>query len=493
MKKLIAVLLLLSLFVVLISACDTKTPDSTSLDEEVSREESEEDSGYLSKDGSYRSKKEVKTFDGKEFVILVRGGEGNTYQSDDFTTDSLLYGDLLNDAVAERNNRIEDRHDVSLKVVKSESIDDDIRAEAVSSNGAYHAVMPTLPSSAIFAQEGYLYDLRSIESFDLNAPWWDERATEAFSVGGKVYFTTGDITILNKVCTPSILFNKAMIADYSLDNPYDLVAENKWTFDKLMEMAKAVTQINSPGGKISEENNYGLLASHTDALSFYGAAGEMLCDKDKDDLPYLVLGSEKSITVAQKILSTLSQGDATIFAQDFEEPIWETSFAYFYEGRVLFRPSLFSATTKARQLSGLEFGILPLPLLDENQEKYNSYCDVVSVAGLAIMKTCPDIDFATYMVEMYAAEAKNLITPAYYEVNLRYKDTTDEESLEMLDIIFDNIIYDIGRAYNFGNVSYLMTELMAGKNSEIVSKLESRRTAINTDISLVIVNFQKEK
>lgn len=68
---------------------------------------------------------------------------------------------------------------------------------------------------------------------------WDKNATEAFSFGNAVYFTTGDITILNKVCTNSILFNKDIIKNNNMEDPYALVREHKWTFDKLVEMAKA--------------------------------------------------------------------------------------------------------------------------------------------------------------------------------------------------------------------------------------------------------------
>ena len=487
MKKTILFFLVFTLAFALLASCEVKEDPNDNSSETVVEEST--DNSYKDEKGLYQSKLPVKDWDEKEFKILVRGETFDTYQSEDFTTNSTLYGDLLNDAVSDRNNYVEEKFNVKLVVYKSDSIDSDIRNEAAASTGEYHAIMPALNACAVYAQNGYLYDLNEISNFDLDAPWWDKRANEAFTIGGKLYFTTGDITILNKVNAPSILFNKDMIHEYGLENPYDLVNSHKWTFDKMVEMAKSVTQINTPDGSISPNNIYGLLTANGDALVFYGAAGEKLCEKDTNDLPYLSLGNERSITVAQKVLSTLQAGEWAVLAQEFEAPIWDTSFAYFHEGRVLFRPSVFSATTKARQRSELMFGILPLPLWAENQEKYNSYCDVVNVAGLAIMKTCPDIEFATYMIEMYAAEAKNVITPAYYEVNLRYKDTTDEESLEMLDIIFENIVYDVGRTYNFGRISYLISELMTEKSADVVSKLDSAKDSIINEIDKTISNF----
>ena len=487
MKKTILFFLVFTLAFALLASCEVKEDPNDNSSETVVEEST--DNSYKDEKGLYQSKLPVKDWDEKEFKILVRGETFDTYQSEDFTTNSTLYGDLLNDAVSDRNNYVEEKFNVKLVVYKSDSIDSDIRNEAAASTGEYHAIMPALTSCAVYAQNGYLLDLRDIPNFDLDAPWWDDRATNSFSIDGKVYFTTGDITILNKVCTPSILFNKDMIHEYGLENPYDLVNSHKWTFDKMVEMAKFVTQINTPDGSISPDNNYGLLTSNGDALVFYGAAGEKLCEKDTDDLPYLSLGNERSITIAQKVLSTLQTGEWAVFAEKFEQPIWDTSFAYFHDGRVLFRPSAFSATTKARQRSELLFGILPLPLWSETQENYLSYCGVAQVAGLAIMKTCTDVEFASYMVEMFAAAAKNTITPAYYELNLRYKDTTDEESLEMLDIIFDNIVYDIGNVYSFGTVGSLFNSLMVERSADIVSKLDSAKDSIINEIDQTILNF----
>ncbi|PKM62015.1 MAG: hypothetical protein CVU97_06465 [Firmicutes bacterium HGW-Firmicutes-21] len=489
MKKLICFLVLTALLLTALSACKTeKGKDDTSVNSTAS---SDPNSEYKDDKGKYRSNLEVVDWKGREFKILVRGESAGTYQSEDFTTESTLYGDLLNDAVQSRNDYIEEKYNVKLVVYKSNSIDTDFRNEAIASTGLYDAVMPTLAVCAIYAQENYLYDLSDIENFDIMAPWWDSNATESFSVGGKVFFTTGDITILNKVNTPSILFNKAMISDYGLDNPYELVKNKQWTYDKMIEMAKAVTQINNTD-LMSQENTYGMITATGDALLFYGASGEKICSKDANDYPFLSLGKEKSITVAQKILTTMQNGEWCVFAQDYPAPIWDNSFATFHEGRALFRPSAFSATTKARQRSELVFGILPCPLWDDSQEQYYSFCGTSETAGIAIPKSCSDLEFSAYMIEVYAAEAKNTITPAYYEVNIKGRDVRDDESIEMLDIIFDNIVYDVGEVYNFGKVKSMFNTLMSERSTDIMSRLDSIKDAIEIDILKTIANYQAD-
>lgn len=485
MKRFVCLLLVAVMSVTLLCACNKSETESSQ--PATSGAQSETDSKYVDENGQYRPLAPAEKQNGRTFTIIVRGAIAGTYQSDDFTTDSEMYGDLLNNAVAERNNKVEELYGVELVVLKSDTINEDIRLDCASSLGSYDAIMPTLPFLSVLASEGYLLDLRTVEGFDLEAPWWDSNCTEAFSISNKVYFTTGDITILNKVCTPSILFNKPMITSYNLENPYDLVKEKKWTFEKMLEMARSVNKIVTPDGSYSKDNVYGMVSAYGDSISFYSASGEKICDKDSDDIPYLAIGaSDRSVTIAQKVLTMMADEDFILFAQECEAPIWETSFEVFYGGRALFRPSGFSATTKARKWSEIEFGILPLPLMDSTQTEYCTACGSGEVAGVAIPVCAPDPEYSAYMLQAYAAYAKNYITHAYYDINLKYKDARDDESMEMLDIIFSNIKYDVGEVYDFGGIATMFYQLTQAKSTDITSSLDGKRSAAELAIDEVV-------
>lgn len=482
MKRFSAIFVLLALTLTCLVACqggEDEISSNESLGEVVATE-------YVNSDGNYVPGHEVKDMKDKTFTIIVRGASAGTYQSDDFTTDSELYGELLNEAVQKRNDMVEELYNVTLNVVKSDSITSDILLDCQSSLGSYDAIMPTLSSLSTLAGEGYLFDLKTLDNFDENAPWYDQNCSEAFSINDQLYFTTGDITILNKVNTPSILFNKEMAKKYFPEEDfYQLARDKQWTFDKLVESAKEVAYMATPDGSYSDDNIYGMVTSYADSSGFYGSSGELICGKDSDDLPYLAIGStQRSTTIAQKVLETMSEGSGTwlIFAQECEEPIWDTSFAVFYEGRALFRPSAFSATTKLRSLSQIEFGVLPMPLMDETQTEYFSYCGSGETAGIAIPICAQDPEFSAYMIEAYSAWAKNFITKAYYEVNLRYRDLRDDESEEMLDVIFGNIVYDIGECYNFGGLLTMFDELTRDRSTAIASSLEAKKQQAQTDI-----------
>ncbi len=485
MKKLISVFLILAFLSLSLVACQDK-------DEEVSNQSLGETSKseFVNSDGNYVPRHEVKDLNGRTFTIIVRGSAAGTYQSDDFTTESDLYGELIEDAVKRRNDMVEQLYNVTLNVIKSDSYYNDILLDCQSNLGTYDAIMPTLSQLSLLAGQGYLYDLESLENFDTEAPWYDKNCTEAFSISNQLYFTTGDITILNKVNTPSILFNKDMAKKYFPEKDfYQLARDKEWTFDVLVECAKEVASLVTADGSYSDQNIYGMVSSYGDASGFYGASGELICAKDSDDLPYLALGqSQRSTTLAQRILQTMNDGANRwlIYAQECEAPIWETSFEVFYAGRALFRPSAFSATTKLRSLSQIEFGVLPMPLMDETQTEYFSYCGSGETAGIAIPICAQDPEFSAYMIDAYSAWAKNYLTKAYYEVNLRYRDLRDDESEEMLDIIFGNIVYDIGECYDFGGLHTMFYELARDRSDAIASTLESKKDQAQIKIDELI-------
>ncbi|MBR5286926.1 MAG: hypothetical protein IKU30_08525 [Clostridia bacterium] len=487
MKKIVVFFLLIALSLVSFVACQTEevgTTDETSSQSATSTEVSEESNGL------YVPSHEVKDQGGRTFTIIVIGGEG-TYVSDDFTTESHMYGELIDEAVQKRNDMVEKLYNVQLEVVKSATINNDIVTDCQSSLGTYDAIMPSLKYLSTLASQEYLYELTEINGFDINAPWYDKNCTEAFSINNKVFFTSGDITILNKVNTPSVLFNKEMAKKYYPEvDFYQLVRDEEWTFDKLVEFAKGVANISTTDGTYSDDNQYGMVTAYGDPVVFFGGSGEKFVRKDSEDIPYLSFGSnERSITLAQKVLETYKDANWLIHAQLCEAPVWETSFAVFYEGRALFRPSYFSATTKLRKLSEIEFGVLPVPMMDDTQDSYYSYCGTGATAGVAIPICAKDPEFSAYMIDAYSAWAKNYLTPAYYEINLRYKDLRDDESEEMLDIIFDNIVYDMGECFSFGDVATILFDQVKAGNSDVVSIFETRKPQAEAEIEQLIATY----
>lgn len=460
-------------------------------------------SEYMNENGVYSPKIGVlDEYKGKEFSILVVGSTG-TYQSDDFTAEvgegGIDYGDSYYQAVQARNDRVEEQYGITLVVNKSTSASSDASNDAVSGTQLYDAIMLSPGNLATLAQDGYLCDLYSLSDYiDLKAPWWNASASEAFSIGNKLFFTTGDITIMDKANTWCIIFNKQMITDYHLDDPYQLFYDGTWTFDKMVEMAKAVSNATATSEWDDTSVNYGMVTAYGDMINFYGASGMQLCQKNAQDEPTLLFGTnEASITLTQKILETFNDADWKIYAQQLQgtssQDIWEDSFGIFYNGRALFRPSGFTAVAKMRTRADIEFGILPMPKMTDTQEAYVTSAN--SGYSVGILKTCADPEFSAYMLDAFAAAAKydkaGGMTYEYLETTLKGKSYIDDDSRDMVDYIFSHIVFDVNMAYNFGSLNGMFSTLAQNASTDVRSSFDQISSQIELDIEKVIAAYEE--
>ena len=89
-----------------------------------------------------------------------------------------------------------------------------------------------------------------------------------------------------------------------------------------------------------------------------------------------------------------------------------------------------------------DFGILPLPKYDENQEKY----ETLNWSGfMVIPATAGDLEMVGTVVENLGYLNDKIVLPAFYEILLGQKISRNEESSQMLDIIFEGSVYDLGK------------------------------------------------
>jgi len=240
------------------------------------------------------------------------------------------------------------------------------------------------------------------------------------SFGDKVYFTTGDISFMQKKTSSAIFFNKKMLAEKFPDtDPYQMVRQSAWTFDKLQSMSKAVTADTDGDNMLTYKDTWGLVSSYSDPFYFYLASGGRIIDKDASNLPQVGYTGQ-SLDMLTNLLRLFQSGEKWAnFAQENDtDDIWKMNLDIFGEGRALFRTSAFAACEKLTDYD-VEYGILPMPKYDESQEKYYTPCAASLAYGITIPVNVPDPEFSAYMIEVMAFEAKNY-TPMFP----RYRKTT---------------------------------------------------------------------
>ena len=426
-----------------------------------------------------------------------------TYFSEEIECENYATTDnQLKDGVGNRNNRIYEKYGVSVVAVAVDDVAVTVREDVSAQTNQFDAAMPFMFSAVSMAQEGMLYDLKEFGDYiHLDAPWWDQKANESLSISDRLYFTTGDISIMQKIVSNSVLFNRSLYEQNlvgTYGDLYDLVRDHKWTLDKMHEMGRVVTaDLNGESG-MQYEDQWGMVGANS-ALGYYIAGGYSLVDKSEDDIPQIAIGrDEASLTYAQKVLQTF-EADDWFFNTQSPSPttvgslsLWETAMAAFGDGRSLFYTAAFSAVKKLRNYEASDYmGFLPLPLSDETQDDYCTYANISYAYGVCIPLTVQNPQFSAYMLEALGCYAKDDVTPAYYNSTLLDRDAHTDDNVDMLEnYIFNNVVYDPGVLYGLGGLSGMLDGLLAKGSDTVASELDSIREAAETAIEECVERYE---
>lgn len=385
-------------------------------------------------------------FNGHEFIIAAPSGSGPTFfyqESDsDVPIDAAIY---------KRNKMVEERFGITISAMELgdtghhaeallpyiEAGDDVIDVCAI---GYYQSGKPLIVYDLIIPWNGVKY-------IDYSKPWWNSSLNDTLSILGQNYYLSGAINWTQMSVTMAVFFNKNVAERYStvVGDLYKSVNDGTWTQEKMLEMVKAVSSDNGDG--IRDENDiYGLCQNINTLESWVTGAG-MQYAKATDSGFELYFDSESLVNLIDSVGSILTDKQYVWLEEGMN-----TGTNIFFEDRALFIQSDFTYCESWRNQKS-DFGILPLPKADEKQEKYLTYSDQWGLA-LAMPKTAKDPDRTGAILETMAQLSYELIRPAYYEKTLNGKYRRDDESEDMLNIIFDGITYEPGITF-ITNLSWL--------------------------------------
>ncbi len=406
-----------------------------------------------------------RNFGGADFTFLVEGDYMTTYASVEICPQESSY-QRLNDAITDRNNMITERFGVELKEIRTENAGDmltRLRNNAVSGVSEYDIVMPYMGAAATLAMEGVFLDLGSLPNIHLTEAYYDQGAVEDLSVSGKNYFVTGDLSLLSFACTHAIVFNKDIVKDRDLENPYQLVKDGNWTLDKLAEMARQVTADTDGETGMGYTDTYGFLVNSNFTNSMYIGTGQRFTVKNENDVPTIAVSSASANSVFDKIFELVNNkqvsgqidnttGDFYITASGAGKNVWVAATEAVASKRVLFRAM---ALIDILDLGEYEcsFGILPVPKLSAEQERYYSRVSTIYASCVAIPSNVKDQEMSAIILDAMMQASTDTVKNAYFQVIMKERKIQDEDSEEMLDIIFDSRVYDLASVYNWGGSS----------------------------------------
>ena len=427
-------------------------------------------------------------FGGYEYRVFgLRGGDSIDYA---VTIDVEIHetDKIINEAIYTRNRRIEQRFDITYKAIYRDDFAEvtNYAKKAIKSGTDEFDEIMILDREALgLATGNMLYSINDLPHVNLDNPWWDKLASKEISIGGNYMFAYGDDCISYFDHIDVIVFNKRLITDYSLENPFALVENNNWTLDKMFEMGRAVVKNLGGGGEMTKEDQWGILAG---ADIFFPdcwmSSGEKLVKKDADDIPYFAVpGNARIYDVFEHIYTLVYGGEKCAFVFPGNTPEIVNRFM---DEKALFAGTFLENVHKMRAMEG-DFGILPYPKYDASQDRYYCRCNVAFPYVVPVTNT--DLERTSVIAEARAAMSKETVVKAYYDVSLKTKSARDVESEAMIDLIYESRTIDLGDTFWFDSVRRHYHELFYKGQNSFTSTTEKIQPAADKAIRDVVNKY----
>ncbi|MCI8387603.1 MAG: hypothetical protein HFE63_03965 [Clostridiales bacterium] len=409
-------------------------------------------------------------YGGEVFSIL-----NNSFTYAEYRLDAeSVNGDVLNDAVYERTRKVEELLNIEIQVTNMDFWAEDacsvISNAVMAGEYAYDACFLGAMNNVSAIMKGTYIDLNTLD-FDFDKPWWSLDSARYYNIDGKLFMIHSEASANIHDSMWVNYFNKKIAEDEKLGDMYELVHSGKWTLDKMYELVEATTHdLNGDGQMKIEDDQFGLLTHTGSTYGFLHGGGEAGIDI-KDGMPSVLDISERKFDVITKIKRFLH----------FDGTILNDSVAKqgFKDGKGFLHVEVLGNAALMRDMD-VDFGILPYPKYDENQENYISYYSPGTNA-MSIPKTVENVQRAIDVMEVMSAYGYQMIRPKYYDLVLNGKTVRDEESKDMLDIIFSNIESEMAFIYKWGGYNDVLLKVIT-TDVDVVSTLEGARASCEAGI-----------
>ena len=413
-----------------------------------------------------------------------------------------ITGDRVEDAKYERTAQVSERLGLTFEeeIGTVAEVRQRLKNQCMSGTLDYD-LFSTDPSFAYqSAFDGYLTDIGELPGVDLTAPWWAGKYNDSVNMGGKTYVAFGDTSLVYHGAFYVVVFNKNMIDEYKLEDPYDLVDSKKWTWDKMHEMMVTVAQdVNSNGAADGDKDIFGLSGHRVHFKHFLVTSNVYITDTDPvTGNPVYAGFSEKFYDAYQKMLNyfiapeelstidgvsqNLKGHTGSVAGQGYYRDV-------FRQGRSLFITEGTGGMYMYKE-TDFPYGIVMFPMYEENWDEITTAV-YSQPSGLVVPYTTSDAERTGAVLECMTAYSYKIVRPEFIENTLYYKYAQDPRSVEMIETILNNGSVDRSFAFNFGNISTLFDSALAAKNANITSMIKSAEKVIQATINQYVGKLSK--
>lgn len=373
--------------------------------------------------------------------IFADEGQKKQYYAEDLT------GDIVNDALYERERTVEERLGVKLEWIfakgawgNREQFAQTVEQSVNAGSQDYDLVVAYNLTPPVMAIKGILENLNEMKYIEPEQPWWPQSFVEQAVYDGKLYCLAESTSrgVLRNM--PAVFYNKTLTEQYGMNDLLQLALDGKWTLDKLGELIKGTYRDLNGNNTADAEDQFGLSVGTAPWLdAFYYGSGLTITKINEEGKPELTLGEEKVQAYIDKILPFLYEAPDVL-------PVDAKQYQMFKSSRAVFYVSTVAITDQLRDVD-ITYGVMPIPKFDEKQEAYHT-----TMANTHDVWCIPtggkNTEAAGAAIEAISSGSFRQVYPAYYETALKVKYAPDDEIAQVYDMIRDGVMFDFGYIYS---------------------------------------------
>ncbi|MBE6725410.1 MAG: hypothetical protein E7576_09515 [Ruminococcaceae bacterium] len=349
-----------------------------------------------------------------------------------------LNGDVVLDAVYNRNITVEDRLNVKFNFVAGSAdwggFPGEVTQILQAGTDDYDLIMEE--SSQLFSQsiQGYYYDWLTLDNVNLEQPWWYSDLMEESQLdNSKRFFLDGDICLTVFFGASALYYNKPVFIDYFGDTNqlYDSVLDGTWTYDKFADYCRQVYTDTNGNGEADDGDIMGFRFEQWGIPNYMSmSTGLNYAVRDDEGFPSLDIYNDNGIRWGETLYRLLYTDNISMLGSKQDT---------FIQGKSLFYPGMFDTAMALRDVD-FDYGILPYPKLDESLD-YLCGAATANGCGVAIPVSAnkSKMSATTAAVEALCAESYRRVVPAWYDTALKIKYSNANIDSQMVDIIYDHI------------------------------------------------------
>ena len=401
----------------------------------------------------------------------------------------LQSGDMLDDAIYDRNALVEEIYDVVItkqyvSVDAPQEYATTLRANESSGDQAFQMITSLTLGVRPYSEEGLMTDLNTLEYLHTDMPWWNQDSVRSYAWGSTLYFAAPEMLLRDKGATAAMFYNQKIAEDEGLDDLYALAESGEWTFERLVWACEDVVADMDGDDKVSSpEDMYGIYGGTRDIPYFlYNGMGQKFAHMDEDGYLELDYGTEESVLMWQQILDSIMYTEYYVLNQA-DLSLFPSGYHIFTAGHSLFQVGMVKEVLTLRSME-TDYGILPIPKYDEYQEDYSSLVWMHHDSVLGIPASCTNTEMISVVLEHMSYLSYYDVYPIFYDTIILGRSARDQQSKEMLQIIFRTRSFDPGQywlADAMHGVGTFMT-MFETRASNVASMWASIRSRVNTAI-----------